>query len=522
MATKKYYIGSLGPFLFDDTANIDDPDGDFAGETLRSLTTNGQLRIEQAPVDSKEILRLEDITSKIFSPIAVVDIDNPTELGSLVGEAGSLVIVYEVEANRNQVTLYSWDSANGAGASSPYVVSDGATGFWVAIAGKYISDASAIEDLTASSIVTTDANKFLTSLAILISTLGGTGISEPTDHTLIVGSGSSAMTELGVATNGQLPIGSTGVDPVLATITGTANEITITIGTGSITLSIPSGAVITFANNGLHILDTNASHDLIIIAGSDLTADRNLTFITGDAARTITLSGNPTLADWFDQAVKIASSPTFAGALFTDDITLPKTAGKGIRIDTAVPTFGWRDLKGKVTQRNIGASKPTHATYRDTLAQYQFAAGKEEYFTYHIDHDHVPDSDVHLHVHWSHTGALVNGGTITIEYEISYAKGFNQSAFGASVTATFAGTASTTQYQKIISEIQISAVSPSASQIDSNDLEPDGIIECRIKITSNDITVSGGGVPDPFIHEVDIHYQSTSLGTKQKAPDFYV
>ena len=203
------------------------------------------------------------------------------------------------------------------------------------------------------------------------------------------------------------------------------------------------------------------------------------------------------------------------------NVTLLKTSGVGMKVDVGTPTFGWRDLKGKVTQRNTGASKPTHATYRDTLAQYQFAAGKEEYFTYHIDHDHVPDSDIHLHVHWSHIGAFVNGGTITIEYEISYAKGFNQGAFGAPVSTTFTGTASIVQYQHILSEVQISAAAPSANQIDSNDLEPDGIIEARIKITSNDITVSEGAVPDPFIHEVDIHYQSTGMGTKQKAPDFY-
>lgn len=205
----------------------------------------------------------------------------------------------------------------------------------------------------------------------------------------------------------------------------------------------------------------------------------------------------------------------------TGDWVINKTSGVGIKVDLSAPTFGWRDLKGKVTQRNTGASKPTHATYRDTLAQYQFAAGKEEYFTYHIDHDHVPSSDIFLHVHWSHIGAFVTGGTITIEYEISYAKGFNQAAFGASVGTTYAGVASTTQYQHIISEVQISAASPDANQIDSDDLEPDGIIECRIKITSNDITVSEGGVPNPFIHEADIHYQSTGMGTKQKAPDFY-
>ena len=204
------------------------------------------------------------------------------------------------------------------------------------------------------------------------------------------------------------------------------------------------------------------------------------------------------------------------------NIVIPKTSGVGIKVDNTTPTFGWRDLKGKVTQRNTGASKPTHTTYRDTLAQFQFAAGKEEYFTYHIDHDHEPDSDIFLHVHWSHTSAQVNGGSLLIEYEMSYAKGFNQGAFPASVSSTYLGIASITQYQHILSEIQVSAAAPNAaSEIDSNDLEPDGIIEARVKILENNITVSGGGVPDPFIHEADIHYQSTGMGTKQKEPDFY-
>jgi hypothetical protein len=66
------------------------------------------------------------------------------------------------------------------------------------------------------------------------------------------------------------------------------------------------------ANTALKIRDTDASHFLSIVPGSNLTADRVFTLVTGDAARTLTLSGNPTLGDWFDQAVKVASSPTFA------------------------------------------------------------------------------------------------------------------------------------------------------------------------------------------------------------------
>ena len=89
--------------------------------------------------------------------------------------------------------------------------------------------------------------------------------------------------------------------------------------------SLGIGGVITLANTGLHLLDSDATHDLIIKPGSNLTADKTLTITTGDSDRTITLSGNPTLADWFDQAVKAASSPTFANATITTAITLANT-----------------------------------------------------------------------------------------------------------------------------------------------------------------------------------------------------
>lgn len=109
----------------------------------------------------------------------------------------------------------------------------------------------------------------------------------------------------------------TSVSNLASWIAGTSQQITVANdGDGTITLSLPDDVlipgVLTVPNAGLHLLDTNASHDFIIKPGSDLTADRILTITTGDAARTVTLNGNPTLDDWFDQAVKQASSPTFA------------------------------------------------------------------------------------------------------------------------------------------------------------------------------------------------------------------
>lgn len=74
--------------------------------------------------------------------------------------------------------------------------------------------------------------------------------------------------------------------------------------------------VATFANEGIHILDTNASHDLVIKAGSDLTADRILTITTGDAARTLDISAaNVTVSTFGASLVDDASAAAAATTL---------------------------------------------------------------------------------------------------------------------------------------------------------------------------------------------------------------
>lgn len=94
---------------------------------------------------------------------------------------------------------------------------------------------------------------------------------------------------------------------------------------------------LTFPNTGLHILDTNGSHDLIIAPGSDLTADRTLTITTGDASRTLTLSGNATLSggthsgtNTGDQTITLTGDVTgsgtgsFAATIANDAVTYAK------------------------------------------------------------------------------------------------------------------------------------------------------------------------------------------------------
>jgi hypothetical protein len=65
---------------------------------------------------------------------------------------------------------------------------------------------------------------------------GGTGLTTLTSNSLFVGNGTSALTAVGVATNGQIPIGRTGLSPVLATLTAGTN-VTVTNGSGSISIA---------------------------------------------------------------------------------------------------------------------------------------------------------------------------------------------------------------------------------------------------------------------------------------------
>lgn len=121
----------------------------------------------------------------------------------------------------------------------------------------------------------------------------------------------------------------TGADTERATTP--ANIMAKMAAPGEIGGTTPNG--ITLTNEGLHILDTNASHDLVIKPGSDLTADKILNITTGDAARTVTLNGDPTLDDWFDQAVKVASTPTFGGIIVADGGTIGQAAGPLVNFD---------------------------------------------------------------------------------------------------------------------------------------------------------------------------------------------
>ena len=110
-------------------------------------------------------------------------------------------------------------------------------------------------------------------------TQGGTGLATITDHGIMLGSGTTAITPLGVATDGQIPIGSSGADPVLAAITP-GDGIDVTNAAGSITVAVDLKA-----NGGL-VIDT-----------TELTVDLSASAITGTLAVGDGGTGASTLTD---------------------------------------------------------------------------------------------------------------------------------------------------------------------------------------------------------------------------------
>lgn len=96
------------------------------------------------------------------------------------------------------------------------------------------------------------------------------------------------------------------VNGTLRTITdGLGNDTAISVSTAG----LRSTGFLRAGTAGVHLDDTDSSHLLKVVAGSNLTADRTLTVATGDADRTLTITSNVTL----DQNVGTAGSPSFAG-----------------------------------------------------------------------------------------------------------------------------------------------------------------------------------------------------------------
>ena len=193
-----------------------------------------------------------------FTSLNVADGNSLKEInGALLNDADMALGIYN-----SQKCFYQLDANSGATESLPDIVSpslNAGTKRWI-LKAYLVADITA-NGLTASKPVFTDANKKLVSTGTLGVDQGGTGASTLTDHGVLVGSGTSAITALTVGTNGQVLVGSTGADPVFATITD-GEGITTTAGAGTLTIACEDAST---SNKGVVKLAGNTK----ALAGTD-------------------------------------------------------------------------------------------------------------------------------------------------------------------------------------------------------------------------------------------------------------
>lgn len=191
---------------------------------------------------------------------------------------------------------------------------------------------------------------------------------------LAVWSSATTLKGVGPLTDGQILIGATSAAPVPATITGTANRITVTNGTNSITLNTPQDL-----HTAANVTFNQAT--LTTLAGSPTAALGNTT-ITG----TLNVSGNTTLTTMAGTGTRVAyvnSSGQFTPGVAVattntaDTVMLRGASGEtamGALTCTSVNTSGGAVTAGVVTCSSVvctgnvdGRDVSTDGTKLDTI-----------------------------------------------------------------------------------------------------------------------------------------------------------
>ncbi len=132
---------------------------------------------------------------------------------------------------------------------------------WILIAGS-TGDVNSVTGTTGITITGT-ANDPIVGLTIpVVVTSGGTGNITLTNHSVLLGAGTSPITQLANGTTGQILTANTGADPIWSTIDSATSFIT-NPATGTAT---PAAGVLTFAGAGG--ITTSASGSTVTITGS--------------------------------------------------------------------------------------------------------------------------------------------------------------------------------------------------------------------------------------------------------------
>ncbi|MEE8208147.1 MAG: hypothetical protein V3T88_04220 [Nitrosomonadaceae bacterium] len=238
-----------------------------AKATLRS-TISGGSGTNLASLVLTDVTNFDGILSATDTTVQV-SLDTIDEWGKsttdhavLLGQGTGTPIISLAVATNGQLIIGS----TGADPTVGSVTSTDGTITFTAGAGTLViegTDATETQDGVVELATDAEAIAGTDAVRAIVPTSLKAKLGTQTDHAILVGSGTTAaVTALAVGTNGQLPVGSTGADPVFATITSTDGTITFTAGAGTLVIE---GTDATETQDGVVELATDAE----AIAGTD-------------------------------------------------------------------------------------------------------------------------------------------------------------------------------------------------------------------------------------------------------------
>ena len=153
---------------------------------------------------------------------------------------------------------------------------------------------------------------------------GGTGVGTLTQHAVLLGEGVANISSVGPLTNGQLVIGSTGVDPVAASL-GAGTGITVTSGAGTLSVSVNAGLTTltgfaSWGGAGAYFGDTTLGSFTLLRPGTGYIKGALVSWLAPQTV--VGLTAGSTFYIYIDSAGAIGKTATWSEALFENYIVL--------------------------------------------------------------------------------------------------------------------------------------------------------------------------------------------------------
>lgn len=212
-----------------------------------------------------------------------------------------------------------------------------------------------------------------------------------------------------------------------------------------------------------------------------------------------------------------------SGDSMTGSLSLPKTAGEGILVNNS---YGWIDVNGQIRPNLEGTNAVTVDEFIGPVRAYSHLAGSYGEVVFHIPHEYALGTNVYMHIHWGHNGTNITG-ELDVQISATYAKRtYPASTYSYPITTSLLANnlnmTNSPQYCHRVDEIQLSNSGGSTSMLDTDLLEVDGLIIVRYDVLTIP-SITGSIVKNlPYFFEIDLHMQSTQIGTFNKDPNYYV